>query len=236
MRLFDKVLVIVATAFFTAILVYSVLNIFQWKNDVYDNYDTKQETSEFVTTEDGLKVDFMALKEKNSDTVGYLKVNGTNINYVVVQADDNDFYLSHNFNREANVAGWVFADYRNLVDGTDKNLIIYGHNIKEGSMFGSLINVVDESWQSDENNLIVTFLTEGGEYSYKVFSTYLTSPEDYYIQTKFDDESFGDFIQNLIRRSNHDYGIEVDKNDQILTLSSCVGNGEQRVVLHAKLL
>ena len=77
-------------------------------------------------------VDFEKLKSENKDTVAYLKVEGTNIDYVIVKGKDNDYYLHHSFDKSYNVLGWPFADYRNKFDGTDKNIIIYGHDVKTG--------------------------------------------------------------------------------------------------------
>ena len=91
-------------------------------------------------------VDFKGLKEKNSDTVAYLKVKGTSIDYVVLKGEDNEFYLKHNFNKEKNVSGWVFADFHNKFDGMDKNIVIYAHNTRDGSMFGTLKSVLNEDW------------------------------------------------------------------------------------------
>ena len=81
------------------------------------------------------KINFQELKNRNSDTIAWLKINGTNIEYVVVKGKDNDYYLNHNFEKQNNSAGWIFADYRNKFDFTDYNTVIYGHNMKNDSMF-----------------------------------------------------------------------------------------------------
>ena len=82
----------------------------------------------------------------NSDVVGWIQVAGTNINYPIVQSNDNDFYLNHSFDKSINGAGWVFMDYRNNPSSFDKNTIIYAHSRVDGSMFHTLRNVVKESW------------------------------------------------------------------------------------------
>lgn len=184
-----------------------------------------------------VKIDFEALKSENADVVAYVKVNNTNIDYVVVQSDDNDYYLYHNFERNWNTAGWVFADFRNKLDDTDKNIIIYGHNIRDGSMFGTLENILNEEWYKNKDNYKILFVTEKGIYNYQVFSVYSTVPEDYYISTEFENEvTFETFINEIKNRSIYDFETEVTAKDKILTLSSCLGAGEKRVVLHAKLL
>ena len=221
-------------------LIYSLVNIINWKKDVDDNKDILEEIKENIITNeenDLIKIDFKSLKEKNSDTIAYIKVNGTNIDYVVVKGNDNSYYLNHNFNKEYNVAGWIFSDYHNKFDETDKNIVIFGHNTKNGSMFGTLKNVLDKSWQENKDNLEITLVTEKGQYKYQVFSTYSIIAEDYYINTIFNsDNEYSRFLNEIRFRSNYDYNVEVNSNDKILTLSSCIGDGKKRVVLHAKLI
>lgn len=221
-------------------LIYSLINIINWKKDVDDNKDILEEIKENIITNeenDLIKIDFKSLKEKNSDTIAYIKVNGTNIDYVVVKGNDNSYYLNHNFNKEYNVAGWIFSDYHNKFDETDKNIVIFGHNTKNGSMFGTLKNVLDKSWQDNKDNLEITLVTEKGQYKYQVFSTYSIIAEDYYINTIFNsDDEYSRFVNEISSRSNYDYNVDVNSNDKILTLSSCIGDGKKRVVLHAKLI
>ena len=166
-----------------------------------------------------------------------MKVNGTNIEYIVVKGKDNKYYLTHNFDKKNNTGGWVFADYRNRFDETDKNIVIYGHNTKDGSMFNTLKRVLGSDWYNNPNNYKVTLVTERDTYYYEVFSTYSILAEDYYINTIFpSSEEFKDFINTIKSRSVHDYGVVVDETDSVLTLSSCIGDNSKRVVLHAKLI
>ena len=228
---------------FSLLFIYSGYKIIKWKLNVNENNNLKKDiiknNIKINKDEDDKKfkydVDFESLKEKNSDTVAYLKVNGTNIDYVVVKGKDNSYYLKHNFNKEYNIAGWIFADYKNKFDGTDKNIVVFGHNTKDGSMFGTLKNVLSEDWQNNKDNLQITFVTERKEYLYQVFSTYSIKPEEYYIKTDFEsNDEYIEFLNELKERSNHDYNVNVDSSDSVLTLSSCIGDGSKRVVLHAK--
>jgi len=183
------------------------------------------------------EVDFEFLKKENSDTVAYLKVNGTNIDYIVVRGKDNSYYLKHNFDKSWNVSGWIFADYHNRFDGTDSNIVIFGHNTRDGSMFGTLKNVLNIDWYKNEDNHKVILVTEGDTFYYQVFSTYSITPEDYYINTEFkDNDEFNEFIRTIKSRSVYNYNVDVNSEDKVLTLSSCIGDGKIRVVLHAKLL
>lgn len=249
----SKLFIVLYIVFFCGI-VYSLYNIFIWKDNVDANSKIKNDLSNSIKIIDASKnklideynqyianqdkeyvVDFEKLKEKNPDTVAYLKVNNTNIDYVVVKGKDNEYYLDHNFNKKYNVAGWIFGHYLNKFDGTDKNLVIFGHNTLDNSMFGSLKKTLTKDWQSNKENLIITLVTEQGTNLYEVFSTYKIEVEDYYITTNFySDDSFMKFINTLKSRSNYDYGVDIDTSDSILTLSSCTPGGAGRVVLHAK--
>ena len=222
-------------------IIYSLYYIIGWKKDTNDNKNIKKdiEKSINITKEEQEKydIDWETLKKQNSDTIAYIKVNNTNIDYVVVKGNDNDYYLKHNFNKEYNVSGWIFADYRNNFDETDKNIIIYGHDTKDSSMFGTLKNILNKDWYENEENYKVILVTEKGQYEYQIFSSYSIVAEDYYINTKFNNDlEFDEFVNKLKSRSVYNYGTEVSGNDKILTLSSCINNGKKRVVLHAKLI
>ena len=234
------ILITIFTIICITLLIYSLMNIINWKKDVDENKNIVEEIKENIIIDeedDSINIDFKSLKEQNSDTIAYLKVNGTNIDYIVVKGKDNSYYLKHNFNKEYNIAGWIFADYHNLFDESDRNIVIFGHNTKDGSMFGTLKNVLDKSWQENKENFEIILVTEKGQYKYQVFSTYQITPEDYYINTIYNnDNEFNEFLNKVKSRSNYNYNIEVNSNDKVLTLSSCIGDGKKRVVLHAKLI
>ena len=234
--------IIILMIFFIILLFFSGTKIVIWYMNNQNNKKISDEIAEFVTVdetkednEEKYVVDFEKLKEKNSDIVAWLKVNGTNIETTVVKTTNNDYYLTHNFNKEYNSAGWIFADYKNKVDGTDKNLVIYGHNMRDDSMFGSLKWVINEDWYNNEDNKYITLITENETQVYEVFSVYRIEKEDYYIQTNFDTEKeFNTFAQTIKKRSKKDFNVDVNKEDNILTLSTCANNNKYRVVLHAK--
>lgn len=183
-----------------------------------------------------LEVNFDNLKSINPDTVGWIKVPGTKINYPFVHTKDNEYYLKHTFDKTSNKKGWVFLDYRNNIDNLSKNTILYAHGLVNNQMFGSMRNVVKQSWYNNKNNYIITIATPRGNQKWQVFSTYTIEPESYYITTSFkDNDEFNNFINTLKQRSLHNYGVEVSSNDKILTLSSCYDN-KKRMVLHAKLI
>ena len=213
-------------------VVYSSYKIISWKLSVNENNKIKEVLEEKIKLEkdDKYNIDFKSLKEENSDTVAYVKVNNTNIDYVVVKGTDNDYYLNHNFNKEYNIAGWIFSDYHNKFDEADKNIVIFGHNMRDGSMFGTLNKILNEKWQTNEDNKKVILVTEKNTYYYEVFSVYSIKPEDYYIKTEFKDNEFDEFVKTIKSRSVYDFKVDVSNNDKILTLSSCIGDGTKRVV------
>ena len=237
-KLFNVVMRIIELIFLI-LLVYSSINIFKWYNNNKENKQIINEIAESVTInedtneEKKYKINFEELKQKNSDTVAWLKVENTNIEFPIVQANNNSYYLTHNFDKEYNVAGWIFADYKNKLDGTDRNIVVYGHNMRNNSMFGSLKDVITEEWYNNEENKYITFVTENDYQTYQVFSVYQIKTEDYYIQTEFKSNEFTEFIDTITKRSKKDFGINVSKEDTILTLSTCANNNKYRIVLHS---
>lgn len=231
-----KVIFIILEGLFVILIIYSLYNIYQWYTENKKTSEILDSISNSITVDEGNKivVDFDRLEESNSDIVAHLRVNGTEINHPVVKTTDNDYYLNHSLDKSVSGAGWIFADYRNKLDGTDKNLIIYGHNRRDGSMFGTLKNILNKDWYEDENNLKITLNTENGDSTYEVFSVYQIEAEDYYLQTSFKDKEFLGFINTLKDRSIKNFGIEISEKDSILTLSTCANDNKYRVVLHAK--
>lgn len=186
---------------------------------------------------DMIDVDFDELKKKNKDTVGWIKVNGTNINYPVVQTTDNEYYLTHSYDKSINKAGWVFADYRNNFKDFDKNTIIYAHGRVDTTMFGSLKNILKSSWYEDKNNYVIKFSTEKENTLWQVFSVYEIKAESYYITTNFSsNEEFEEFIKTLESRSKINFNANPSSKDKIITLSTCKDSKGNRVVMHAKLI
>lgn len=226
---------------FILLILISIVAISIWCINGERNKDLNEKISNHITVEKikeesktEYNVDFKSLKEINSDTIGWIKVSGIDLENVVVKARDNNFYLNHDFNKKYNGAGSIFADYKNKFDGTDKNIILYGHNRKDGSMFGTLKNILNKEWYENKDNYIIDFITENEKQKYQVFSIYQIQTEDYYIDTEFKYGEFEKFVTTLKNRSKFNFGIEVSGEDSILTLSTCANNYRDRIVLHAK--
>lgn len=225
---------------FIILMLISLYKIVCWINDNNKNDNALNKSYNYFKVikkngEEEYKVDFEGLKKQNSDVVAWIKVEGTKVNYPVVKTSDNDYYISHNLDKDYSDAGWIFADYNNNVDGNDRNLVIYGHGRLDGSMFGSLRDTLNEKWQNNEENRFIKLFIEGAELTYQVFSTYKIKVEDYYINTYLDDDyEYLDFLNTIKSRSYYDYGVDVGIEDKILTLSTCDVDDNYRIVLHAK--
>ena len=183
-----------------------------------------------------MDVKFNKLKEINDEVVGWIKVNGTNINYPFVKHTDNDYYLNKSFDKSYNEAGWVFMDYRNNEKEFDKNTILYAHGRYDNTMFGTLKNVLNNNWIKDSNNYIIKISTENENTLWQVFSVYHIKTTSDYLKINFNKEDeYKEFLNMLIKRSAYDFNTSIDENDKILTLSTCFNNSE-KMVMHAKLI
>lgn len=248
---------------FIVILNYSLINLISWgidnkKNalleeeilDITDIEETDNKGSEEIINApvdeanpywDYIKmnlinVDFTKLKETNKETVGWIQVNGTNINYPFVQTTNNTYYLNHSIDKKYTDAGWVFMDYRNDLNTDVKNTILYAHARKNTTMFGSLKNIFKSDWYKDINNHVIKLSTEKENTLWQVFSVYKIPTTNDYIQTDFmSDYEYNEFLQMIKTRSQFKFHTELTSNDRILTLSTCYTNN-QKVVLHAKLI
>lgn len=234
----NKILITLIQIVLIAVIIFSGIKIIEWIKSNKKNKDIMSEIKENVVINNEMdsnneeyKIDFVKLKQKNSDAIAWIKVNGTDIDFPVVKGTDNSYYLTHNFDKEKNKAGWIFADYRNKFDGTDKNIIIYGHNMKNGSMFASLKDVIKEEWYNNENNKYIALITENENCKYQVFSVYQTEAEEYYLQINI--SNFKEFVEKIKGRSKKDFNVDIKETDSILTLSTCADNTKYRVVLHA---
>ena len=257
------IILIIISSLLLSTLTISLFNIFLWNKDnkanennlkdIEENTEIKivkdNDNTEFInkpldenddywyySTFDLIDVDLKKLKEKNTDTVGWLNVNNTNINYPFVKSSDNDYYLHHSFDKSYNNAGWVFLDYRNNKNLTDKNNIIYGHHRVNNTMFTSLLNTLNQSWYTNKDNHIIRISLENENSLWQIISVYKIPVESYYITTKFnDDNEFITFLNTIIKRSIYNFNYNVNKDDIILTLSTCYDDNT-RVVVHAKLI
>lgn len=180
---------------------------------------------------------FSTLQEINKDTVGWLTVNNTRIDYPVVQAKDNDYYLRRDYYQNKNRHGWIFMDYRNNPDELNENTIIYGHNLANQTMFGTLRYALNSYWYKKSANQIITFNTPNGNMKFQIFSIYTIPTTNDYLDITFPTtDAYQTYIDLVKGRSIYDFNIEVTTGDKILTLSTCANGNDKRLVIHAKLI
>ncbi len=181
---------------------------------------------------------YKSLLNLNEDTIGWLKINNTKIDYPVVQTSDNKYYLDHAFDKTKNQSGWVFVDYRNNMDDLSQNTIIYAHNsAKKQIMFGSLKNVLNASWYNNSSNLDITFSIKGNKKVWRIFAIYTIDVTDDYLITDFKSRSsFFNYINDAKSKSIMPSSLQIKEDDKILTLSTCYLDSKHRLIVHAKLI
>ena len=167
-----------------------------------------------------LKVDFAALKETSKDAVGWIYSPGTPINYPVVRTDDNVFYVEHLHDGDYSANGAIFVDCRNTGDFTNKNTVIYGHNMNDGSMFASLRNYRDASYYPKHPAIYIC--TPDKYFRMDIFAGVITPADSYVYAFNFDtDEQFLAYVEMLKSESTFRSEVEVAADDQVAVLSTC---------------
>ena len=188
--------------------------------------------------------DFM---EQNSDTAGWIIVPNTDVNDIVVQTDNNEYYMDKDFDGNRNIAGQIFVDHRCVINDYDfnqsDNVIVYGHNQADSSMFGSLkkYKVKKDNTKNlsfYQENPTFTFTSLYGEYTYKIIAMFVIEvlPEqtrdgeifDYHNYINFGKKrSFETFKENIMARTGINTGVDFDENDKYMTLSTCSNEFDQ---------
>ena len=182
------------------------------------------------------KMDFSYLRTVNEDVVAWITAEGLPIDLPVVQGEDNDYYLTHRFDREPNRLGTLFVDMHNKPDFSDKNTVIYGHNMNDGSMFASLVNYKSQDFYNDFPTIDI--FTPHGDFTIEIFAGQLADGNDPFIQFDFkDDMDFMTYVTYLKVISTFDSPVEVSAEDQIITLSTCTEEFDNaRYVLYGRLM
>ena len=240
------------TLFYIVVFLYSGFSLVKY---LYTYYETSQSLKEiqeiYETTLESIdesevpliqnytiRPQFKDLQEVNQQIVGWISVDGTKVDNPILQADNNTFYLDHNFKDGHSRAGSIFMDYRNNVMHIGRNTILYGHAMKNGTMFGSLKNYLKQDYANAHRIFYLDTLYAG--YDVEVFAAYETTIDFYYIETEFQmDEAFRSFIEEVNKRSVIKMDVEVGVDDQIVTLSTCkdfFASNEQRIVVQGRLV
>jgi len=240
----------------SALIIFFGYQLINYYLDLKRNDDISKEISEIVQeaeetpepteekaepepeiTEKNILPEILALrKEYNEDVVAYVRIPGTNIDYAVVQSEDNEYYLNRDIYRNANSAGTIYMDYENDPENLGYNTILYGHNMRNGSMFHNLRHYMQKDYF--EAHPVIEFKTVYEDVKWQVFAFLHTDTSFYYIQTIFqNDDEFYKLASEIKARSRYDTGVEITPQDKILLLSTCASEGgNNRYVLAAKLI
>lgn len=187
--------------------------------------ETKKE--EEVPKEE-IPVDFDALKAVNPDVYAWIEIPGTNVNYPILQSagDDDSYYLNHTIDGKEGYPGSIYTEKINAKDFSDFNTVIYGHDMKDGSMFKDLHKFEDEAFFEEHD--MVTIYTETEKKTYRIFAAVVY--DDRHLLYNFDNDNVEDrkaFLQSLEEsrsmRNHFRSGVEVDENSHIITMSTCIG-------------
>lgn len=166
-------------------------------------------------------VDFETLGKINSNITGWIIMENTPINYPVVWSEDNEFYLKHLFTGEYNNAGCIYIETANSKDMTDKNTVMYGHNMKNGTMFAALLNYRKQEFY-DANKVLYYIRSDGAMFRLEPFAGYISSGDDPYIEIEFDStEAFYEYVNHKIANSTFRSSVQIQPEDRIVTLSTC---------------
>ncbi len=170
------------------------------------------------------EMDFTALREVNSDVLGWILLPGTGISYPLLQCGDNDYYLNHTWRRTRSAVGAIFLEHQNSSDFSDFNTLIYGHRMRNNSMFGILHRFKSQSYWSAHPCVYIT--TGSGTTRYEIFAAYEVSTQgDTYRLGFSGDQAKQSFIDYCLAQSAIDTGLTPHTYDKIITLSTCTGSG-----------
>ncbi|MBY0753924.1 class B sortase [Clostridium sardiniense] len=211
-------------------IIFSLYKVVTKINDYNKSKNTYEKIQDVKSNSNDFSKELMKI---NEDYKMWIEVPNTNINYPVVQGKDNDFYLNHDFNRKESSSGAIFIDYKNDID-KDKNIVIYGHNMKNKSMFQNLMKFKDEEFWKNNNKIILTI--DGKKYEYEIFSAYVNNVNN--VEFKFDfrnDDEYLKYLQEIKEKSIFSRDTDIISNERIVTLSTCsYENDDARMIIHGR--
>lgn len=200
------------------------------------------DTTQITDTKTERMLQIEELQKENQEIIGWLEIEDTNINYPICQANNNDFYLTHNYKKENSSSGSLFLDKDfDLVNGSS-NYLIYGHRNKQGLMFEDLMKYAKEDFYKEHTK--IKFTTNTDDSIYEIISifysrVYYKSEKNvfryYYFVNAENEQEYNNFVDNAKKVSIYDTGVTATYGDQLLTLSTCEYSQEDgRFVVVAK--
>lgn len=210
-------------------------NQYVTEEDTDDSESSSTEKQQETKEEPGIQVDLKGLQEKNPDIIGWIYYEPAGISYPVLQDEDNTYYIKHTYVGEKNSTGSIFMDAWNSSDFSDMNTFIYGHNMRNGTMFGSLSDIRKKG--TVQKYPCFWLLTEQGWQQYNIFSYYEadTAEKSFTIQFQSEGE-YETFLTDIEKRSEEKLDVEVGTKDCIVTLSTCTSDRSVRFLVHGVLV
>ncbi len=231
-RILTDILIVLClgVAGFSGYNLYKELHEYQESTEAYDDL------VEQVVTTDEQEFDWESLKSMNSDFVGWIRMDDSTVDYPFVQGSDNDYYLRHLFTGQYNNSGCVFMDVSNNSDFSDKNTVLYAHNMKNGTMFAAIEKFKDASYY--DSHKVIHIYTESMTYDLYPVAGILTDGQDDYVRTSFsDDEDFMSYVNYFVSNTTFTSEQTIESTDRMVMLSTCNYDTEDgRYVLVCKLV
>ena len=218
--------VLLGVFFYSAYMLFSEMKSYADDKKAYDELEQYIEVVDEGALEEEIPeeqrvpvIDFESLKEINSDCIGWIYIPDTNISYPVVQTTNNDYYLKRLFDKTYGISGTVFMDTRNSEELTDRHTILYGHHMKNGTMFADAESYKDQIY-ADEHPTGM-YITPEKVYDIEFFAGYLTDAYNDSWTLDFTDAEFESWIQKSKQRSHFYSNVTPELDDRIITLSTC---------------
>lgn len=204
--------------------------------DIY--YESDSANTAEAAESNGIRSGFDELLKQNEDVVGWITIEDTQVDYPILHSSDNFDYLKTNYYGEESRAGSIFMDFRNDITSSDLNTVIYGHRMKDGSMFQQLTKFLEQDFFEEHRTFQYDTLYES--YEAEIFAVYHTLTDFNYIETDFpSDEAYEKLLNQIQEKSIFQTDIELSADDRIITLSTCdyqLDADDGRLVVHAKLV
>lgn len=222
--------ILVAAIVVFCVSAFKLLQIGKGYKDGQSEYEKVRDVAiKSADDKEKFRVDFDELMKINDDTVGWIRFykEPSQINYPVVQGEDNDLYLHKTFSANENTLGAIFVDAAASSDFTDKNTIIYGHRMKDGSMFRKLEEYKDKDFWK-ENPYFYIYTPDGKEITYKIYSVgQVLDTSDTYLTSFAGEEDYQKFLDMTMKEADYDTGVKVTTDDTIVTLSTCTAASDE---------
>ncbi len=238
-RFKKKQIVILVTLVFV-IIVGVIFGVRLMFGESEENNIAKVYQEPVINSREDIPIDFEELKKENDEIYAWIKIPGTKVDYPILQSkEDNNFYLTNDQNKNESLSGAIYTQFYNSTDFNDFNTIVYGHNMKDGTMFGDLKKFKDKDFFDEYQDVIIYMPSR--VIKYKIFSSY--TYDDRHIMSTFNFSSRVDrkiYLDSLLEINDENAlfrdEVELDTNNRLLTLSTCTTNKESRLLVQAVLI